>query len=212
MHLLAAPPACRSEERQPARGLFTREANMDPADFDSLIAHLPPAELPRLARLLERFVEAREAAKTAWRKRENHFNGQLQDAVVAMCQARAPVWTMCPSLPEEWGRLPGLGTYPPDPRLQDAAGAILRSFLQAVHAAALPEGHQYVKLDQIAAIVSHGKRTLERLKGRQPNPLPDPDIEGGGGKADEWRWDRIRPWLEAEYKRSLPEQFPGWRR
>jgi hypothetical protein len=66
----------------------------------------------------------------------------------------------------------------------------------------------YVTLDQMAAWVSRSKRTLERMKTRQSNPLPTPDIEGGAGKADEWIWSRVRPWLEREFRRKLPDSAP----
>jgi hypothetical protein len=68
---------------------------------------------------------------------------------------------------------------------------------------------QYVTLDNMAAIVSRSKRTLEKLIGRKTNPLPDPDIQGSGGKPNEWNWERIRPWLETEYNRKLPTIYPG---
>lgn len=68
---------------------------------------------------------------------------------------------------------------------------------------------QYVTLDQMAAMVSRNKRTLEKLFKRASNPLPDPDISGGGGKPNEWIWERIRPWLETEYGRKLPTVYPG---
>jgi hypothetical protein len=64
----------------------------------------------------------------------------------------------------------------------------------------------------MAAMVNRSKRTLERLKGQRNNPLPTPDVEGGGGRADEWLWARIRPWLVQEYKKQLPEHFPAARR
>jgi hypothetical protein len=68
---------------------------------------------------------------------------------------------------------------------------------------------QYVTLDQAAAMVNRSKRTLERRKTRTNNPLPPPDVQGGGGRPDEWFWLRIRPWLEQEYKKKLPEKFPA---
>jgi hypothetical protein len=67
----------------------------------------------------------------------------------------------------------------------------------------------YVTLDQMAAIVNRSKKTLERLKKRRQNPLPDPDAQGGGGRPDEWVWPNIRPWLEREFNKQLPVQFPG---
>jgi hypothetical protein len=66
----------------------------------------------------------------------------------------------------------------------------------------------YVDLDQMAALVQRSKSALEKLKRRKVNPLPPPDIEGGGGKKGEWLWTRIRPWLEAEYGKRLPRDCP----
>lgn len=68
---------------------------------------------------------------------------------------------------------------------------------------------QYVTLDQIAAVVHRVKRTLEKYKTRARNPLPPPNVEGGGGKPDEWIWSIVRPWLEKEFSRILPERFPS---
>jgi hypothetical protein len=70
---------------------------------------------------------------------------------------------------------------------------------------------QYVTLDQCAAVVNRSKKTLERLKSRKTNPLPDAEVSGGGGKPDEWLWAIIRPWLEQEFHRPLPQQFPSRR-
>lgn len=67
---------------------------------------------------------------------------------------------------------------------------------------------QYVTLDQCAAFVNRSKRTLERMKTRKKDPLPDPDVPGGGGKADEWKWKTIRTWLERNYGRQLPSEYP----
>jgi hypothetical protein len=70
---------------------------------------------------------------------------------------------------------------------------------------------QYVTLDQMAASVNRDKKTLERRKARKGNPLPLPAVEGGGGKPDEWIWSEVRPWLEKEFARSLPERYPTLR-
>ncbi|HEX5104212.1 MAG TPA: hypothetical protein VFV87_10400 [Pirellulaceae bacterium] len=67
----------------------------------------------------------------------------------------------------------------------------------------------YVTLNQMAAIVQKGKRTLERLKTN--GKIPAPDVAGGGGKHDLWRWSVVRPILETEYERPLPEIFPAAR-
>ena len=63
----------------------------------------------------------------------------------------------------------------------------------------------YVTLLQAASIVSKSKRTLESMKGE----MPPPDIKGGKGKAHEWKWSNLRPWLARTFKRPLPEIFPG---
>lgn len=70
---------------------------------------------------------------------------------------------------------------------------------------------QYVTLEQISAIVNRSKRTLEKWKTRTNNPLPPPDIEGCGGKPDEWIWPKVRIWLEANTDHQLPEVFPDHR-
>jgi hypothetical protein len=65
----------------------------------------------------------------------------------------------------------------------------------------------HVTLLQMAGIVNREKRTLERL--RKEQRLPSPAVRGGGGKPNEWRWPDVRPILEAEYGRPLPEVFPA---
>ena len=61
-----------------------------------------------------------------------------------------------------------------------------------------------VNLDEAAAIVHLSKRTLER---RLKN-MPVPYVQGGGGKASLWKWNKLRPWLESEYVPDLPKRFP----
>jgi hypothetical protein len=73
------------------------------------------------------------------------------------------------------------------------------------------EDPQHVTLDQAAAIVHRSKRTLEKHMTREKNPLPAPDTRGVGGHANEWVWATLRPWLEREYCKPLPEHFPGLR-
>jgi hypothetical protein len=67
---------------------------------------------------------------------------------------------------------------------------------------------QYVTLDQMAAMVNRVKKTLEREMNSHDSDMPEPDVEGGGGKPHEWRWDRIGPWLETKFARPLPKRFP----
>jgi hypothetical protein len=66
---------------------------------------------------------------------------------------------------------------------------------------------QYVTLDQIALIAGYkGKRTPQRWI--QKGEMPEPSIEGGGGKAAQWIWSDIRPWLMLKTKKQLPERYP----
>jgi hypothetical protein len=67
----------------------------------------------------------------------------------------------------------------------------------------------FVTLQQAAAMVNKSKSALE--KRAQKSPLPLPEVEGGGGKAAEWKWPVLRPWLEKEFNRKLPDRFPGER-
>jgi hypothetical protein len=62
-----------------------------------------------------------------------------------------------------------------------------------------------VTLQQAAAMVHRSKRTLEKYKDK----MPAPRVQGGGGKPDEWLWSELRPWLQEEFGRQLPERFPA---
>jgi hypothetical protein len=66
-----------------------------------------------------------------------------------------------------------------------------------------------VTLLQAAAICNRSKRTLERLTGKRG--FPRPEVLGGGGKPHEYAWTELRPFLEREYGRTLPETFPAHR-
>lgn len=64
----------------------------------------------------------------------------------------------------------------------------------------------YIDLDQAAALVNRSKKTLARAL--KTNKMPQPDVEGGGGKKHEWAYAKLRPWLESTYGRMLPERPP----
>jgi hypothetical protein len=68
----------------------------------------------------------------------------------------------------------------------------------------------YVTLNQAAAPIHRSKRTLERYKTN--GKLPEPAVEGGGGKPDLYDWKVMRPWLESEFRMILPEVHPANRR
>jgi hypothetical protein len=66
-----------------------------------------------------------------------------------------------------------------------------------------------VTLDQAAAAVHQRKRALEHYKNKG---MPDPLVEGGGGRTAKWDWQIIRPWLESQFGIRLPETYPANRR
>ena len=97
------------------------------------------------------------------------------------------------------GLVPDCGTY----RDQIFAAALAVPIPQG-SMAVYPDVPCMVTLSQMAAIVHRSKRTVEKAKG-----LPLPDIDGGGGMANFWNWDKIRPWLEERYGILLPGRFPA---
>ena len=66
-----------------------------------------------------------------------------------------------------------------------------------------------VTLHQAAAIVNRSKRTLESWAKKKG--FPRPKVIGGGGKPHEYKWDELRPFLERQAGRNLPQQFPAQR-
>jgi hypothetical protein len=68
-----------------------------------------------------------------------------------------------------------------------------------------PEGT--VDLDQIAALCKLKKASMKPYKNRRDDPLPDPDIEGGGGKRAFWFWSTVRPWIVRNFP-SYPVPRP----
>lgn len=70
-----------------------------------------------------------------------------------------------------------------------------------------PPAPQYVLRDQMAVICGKTKKTIARWL--KADRLPLPDVEGGGGKADQWIWANVRPHLERLSGRTLPETFPS---
>jgi hypothetical protein len=100
--------------------------------------------------------------------------------------------------------------FPPDQRddwlvLLDEAETELR----LLNNSPASDEPQYVTLDQAAARVNRHKKTLERRVNRKGSDAPPPDVEGGGGKPHEWRWSTLRPWLEKEFGRKLPDRIPS---
>lgn len=82
--------------------------------------------------------------------------------------------------------------------------------------AAIPSGEEtsgaapddLITLSIAAALVKRRKRTLEIWN--KKDPMPEPEVEGGGGKAHEYSYAKIRPWLERHGSRKLPAALPVW--
>ena len=72
---------------------------------------------------------------------------------------------------------------------------------------------QYITLDQSAALVGKSKAALEKYKKKQgPKMLPAPAVKGENGQADEWDYQQVmKPWLEQNFHRRLPERCPSLR-
>lgn len=70
--------------------------------------------------------------------------------------------------------------------------------------------HFTVTLQQVAHLVNRQKRTLERWMQNDPKfPLPDVEPGSGSGRPNEWRWSRIRPYLERKTGKKLPDRHPA---
>ena len=63
----------------------------------------------------------------------------------------------------------------------------------------------YVNLSQMARIVRKAKNTLQNLIAK--GEFPPCEVEGGGGKAALWIWDKARPWLMDRFGMFLPLRF-----
>ena len=128
--------------------------------------------------------------------------------------------------PEKWDRgvwetqyqfIAAVGGSDTEGQLQEILGRFPEDFVcvrktrEASASAKADKEPQYVTLDQVAALVSRKKRTLEHYKRAEykgnGDPLPDPDVKGGGGKPALWLYPgQIKAWLEATFKQKLPDR------
>jgi hypothetical protein len=97
------------------------------------------------------------------------------------------------------------GNQAPPPRENEQPAAAPASGTVTPEAPAeLPD---LVRLDQAAAAVHVSKRTLERCKTQ--GTLPEPTVEGGGGRPALYDWKIMRPWLTKKFGVILPERYFG---
>ncbi|HEV7299233.1 MAG TPA: hypothetical protein VGN72_07705 [Tepidisphaeraceae bacterium] len=66
-----------------------------------------------------------------------------------------------------------------------------------------------ISMDQAAALVGRTKRTVQGWN--EIDPMPLPEVEGGGGKRHEYSYAKLKPWLEQHSGRKLPDQLPDLR-
>jgi hypothetical protein len=65
--------------------------------------------------------------------------------------------------------------------------------------AELPE---IVNLDQAAALVN---KTTNGLRHYRNKGMPKPHIRGTKGQPNQYLWSEMRPWLEKQFNRRIPE-------
>lgn len=126
----------------------------------------------------------------------------------------------------ECARVTERASATPGPPAADSYGClratdVLREWLasvkragESVPAAAGEQRHKppaagfCVRLSQAAGTIGRSKRTLEGWQAKDTD-FPLPVVEGGGGKASEWEWAKLRPYLERKIGRPLPEHHPA---
>jgi hypothetical protein len=122
--------------------------------FPLFVYSLAPTHARRLADLVSRYIEARDAVKQAWPDREAHFRTFedpapqcMRRAFAEFERARAALLALWPAFPESWRSLPpGIGDVPaepaegqPPPALpEDPAAAELCAFLAFLRAPRSP--------------------------------------------------------------------------
>lgn len=80
----------------------------------------------------------------------------------------------------------------------------------------VPREDPYLTLDQIGALIGRSKRSMERylykMPDTHPHHLPEPDMEGGGGRPHMWLYSTIRPWIVKVFGLELDPDRPTPRR
>jgi hypothetical protein len=152
-----------------------------------------------------------------------HLNKDQGPDLFAVMRFKRRLWAMANELVQR-----GRGTNPPSEppdgcaistgrravaALRDWLDGLIRDALTQRPVHSLPAlTEQFVTLDQAAALVNRSKKTLERYLHRPKSEsarMPEPDVEGTGGKPHEWRWEKLRPWLEATFGRPLKNNLPS---
>jgi hypothetical protein len=156
---------------------------------DDLLANLPADVIVKLVKLLEHWRDHPHAGPP------DHLLQTYNDFADLLWAPERPLLRHGDE-PDMW---PALSRY----------GLVaLYQYDRTPPAAQATAERQLVTLRQLTTMVGKSKSWGNNLKDRKKNPLPPPDVEGGGGKAGMWDWSRIRPWLQAEVGRQLPEHFP----
>ena len=96
-----------------------------------------------------------------------------------------------------------------DPAIMgDISANVLLTILMSLTEKTQAKNEHMIDLDQAAALVNRSKRTLERYQKNPRKHMPLPVIQGGAGKKSEWKYSELKPWLEREFDRLLPDKPP----
>ena len=138
----------------------------------------------------------------------------IYDEYDRLCQVDAEtarvLWDLIKQwLPAEVERCDWLG----EPGRWDQHRAVdwqaIRAELRRVEAAAAQARDDDTPLVRLSQACSLTKGAVSPHTLKKRTDKPEPDVPGGNGKANLWRWPKIRDWINSEYGTSLPERFPG---
>jgi hypothetical protein len=199
--------------------------NILPPHIQAQLARLSNADAKRLAATIEelsRVVEAAHQVSTGevpfetWPKTWRGLNALLAQ-MGSFVEVPPVLYSIVQEGPDGAGR--GMHCLPAellrshvkerDNLAREALACFNREIEEQEDDLVTYDPEQYVTLDQAAAWVNRAKKTLERRVNKEGSDAPLPEVEGGSGRAHEWRWSVLRPWLEKTYGKKLPGRLPS---
>jgi hypothetical protein len=144
------------------------------------------------------------------RRQWNHANAKRDRSELVILRTEADYVKLRQFIERDYPELLPLPSLMPLAETEDdqlARAQHAERILGQVLAKAAAEIPQYVTMDQLALICGfRGKKTIERwLKDKK---IPQPDIDGGGGKPHRWIWSKVRGPLAQISGRVLPRIYP----
>ena len=142
-------------------------------------------------------VADRRVAIVGWVAQLSEFVDELISSVTALSETQ-------PDATDDNGQPPA-----PAPESQPPTDAARRQGGKGNRAPGESTGYSYhIGLRQAAVMVGRTKRTLAGWQAKDAD-FPLPVVEGGGGRASEWQWTDLRPYLERKSGRELPQYYPS---